>query len=57
MNYLLPPRELNLLKLYSWPETCTSLPCDFRRKLSTEVFTAIKNILSDEGYEFKGGTS
>lgn len=56
MNYLLPPRELEFLKLYSWPERCTSLPCDFRRKLSTEVFTAIKNILSDEGYEFKGGT-
>lgn len=56
MNYLLPPRELEFLKLYSWPETCTSLPCNFRRKFSTEVFTAIMNILSDEGYEFKGGT-
>lgn len=56
MNYLLPPRELEFLKLYSWPEICTSLPCNFRRKLSTEVFTAIKSILSDEGYEFKGGT-
>lgn len=55
MNYLLPPRELEFLKLYSWPETCTSLPCNFRRKLSTEVFAAIKNILSDEGYAFKGG--
>lgn len=56
MNYLLPPRELEFLKLYSWPEKCTSLPCNFRRKLSTEVFAAIKNILSGEGYEFKGGT-
>ena len=55
MNYLLPPRELEFLKLYSWPEICTSLPCNFRRKLSIEVFTAIKNVLSDEGYEFKGG--
>lgn len=53
INYLLPPRELDFLKLYSWPEVCTSLPCNFRRKLSTEVFTAIKDILSDEGYEFK----
>ena len=57
MNYLLPPRELEFLKLYSWPETCTSLPCDFRRKLSTEVFTAIKEVLSDEGYTFKGEAS
>ena len=55
LNYLLPPCELEFLKLYSWPEICTSLPCNFRRKLSVEVFTAIKNILSDEGYEFKGG--
>ena len=55
MNYLLPPRELEFLKLYSWPEICISLPCNFRRKLSIEVFTAIKNVLSDEGYEFKGG--
>lgn len=56
MDYLLPPRELAFLKLYSWPETCTSLPCNFKRKLSTEVFTAIKSILSDEGYLFIGGT-
>lgn len=55
MNYLLPPHELEFLKLYSWPEICTSLPCNFRRKLTTEIFIAIKNILSDEGYEFKGG--
>lgn len=55
MNYLLPPRELEFLKYYSWPETCTSLPCNFRRKLPVEVFEAIKNILSEEGYEFKGG--
>ena len=54
INYLLPPRELEFLKCYSWPEICTSLPCNFRRKLSVEVFAAIKSILSDEGYEFKG---
>lgn len=56
MNYLLPPPELEFLKLYSWPEISTSLPYNFRRKLSTEVFEAVKNVLSDEGYEFKGGT-
>lgn len=55
MNYLLPPRELEFLKYYSWPEMCKSLPCNFRRKLPVEVFEAIKNILSNEGYEFKGG--
>ena len=56
MNYLLPPHELAFLKLYSWPEVCSSLPCDFRRKLSTEVFAAIKDVLSDEGYELKERT-
>ena len=54
MNYLLPPHELEFLKLYSWPEVFKSLPCNFKRKLSTEVFVAIKMVLSDEGYEFKG---
>lgn len=56
MHYLLPPQELAFLKLYSWPEAYTSLPCNFKRKLSTEVFTAIKDVLSDEGYTFQGGT-
>lgn len=55
INYLLPPHELGFLKLYSWPEKCISLPSDFRRKLSTDVFIAIKNVLSAEGYIFKGG--
>ncbi len=57
MNYLLPPRELEFLKLYSWPEVCKSLPCNFRRTLSKEAFNAIKSILSGEGYEFKEGCS
>ncbi len=55
MNYLLPPPELEFLKLYSWPEICTSLPCNFRRKLSKEVFISIMDVLSDEGYVFKEG--
>jgi hypothetical protein len=53
MNYLLPPRELMFLKLYSWPEICTTLPYNFKRKLSTEVFGAIKNLLLDGGFELK----
>lgn len=55
INYLLPPRELAFLKLYSWPEICTTLPYNFKRKLSTEVFRAIKNLLIDEGFELKEG--
>lgn len=56
LHYLLPPQELAFLKLYSWPEVCTSFPSNFRRKLSTEVFTAIQDVLSDMGYTFQGGT-
>ena len=55
LGYLLPPRELAFLKYYSWPERCSSLPCDFKRKLSTEVFTAIKSLLSQAGYSFQEG--
>ena len=54
-NYLLPPRELAFLRLYSWPEICTSLPNNFQRKMSKQVFVAIKEIFQNEGYEFKGG--
>ena len=54
MNYLLPPRELELLKLYSWPEVCTSLPSNFKRKLPADVFKAIMMVLMDEGYTFEG---
>lgn len=53
LGYLLPPHELAFLKLYSWPESYTKLPCDFNRILSLEVFTAIKAILTSEGYIFK----
>lgn len=59
LGYLLPPRELAFLKLYSWPETCATLRDkdsnnnNFRRILSLDVFTAIKHILFAEGYQFK----
>ena len=55
MKYLLPPQELVFLKLYSWPEGRVSFPCDFNRKISTEIFTVVIKILSGEGYEFKEG--
>lgn len=53
MGYLLPPRELGFLKLFSWPDKCSRLPCDFKRQISSEVFHAIKDVLSEEGYEFR----
>lgn len=53
LNYLLPPKELEFLKLYSWPSTYSSLPCNFKRKCSSTIFRAIKNILTEEGYLIK----
>lgn len=53
LNYLLPPRELAFLKLYSWPERCTALPCDFKRNCTLTVFHALQEVLVEEGYIFK----
>lgn len=52
LQYLLPPKELNFLKLYSWPDPCNSIPSDFRRKISTKVFGTIKKVLQEEGFVF-----
>ena len=51
-NYLLPPRELNWIKLFTWPENCNTFPNDFYRKCSFEVFNAFVKTLSEKGYSF-----
>lgn len=48
INYLFPPAELNLVKLYSWPTSC-----DFDRIFVLPVFFAIKDVLESIGYRFK----
>lgn len=53
-NYLFPPRELAFLRLYSWPEECAAFS-QFKRKLSLEVFVAMKQLLSERGYTFSQG--
>lgn len=55
LNYLLPPAELNLLKLYSWPNSYLNLPHNFNRSFSTSVFFALKAILEPLGYQFTEG--
>lgn len=52
IHYLLPPAELNLIKLYSWPESCVDIPDDFDRIFDYQVFLAIKSILEPIGYTF-----
>lgn len=51
-EYLPPPAELNFVKLYSWPESMYSQPCNFRRVCSQRVFRVIQSLLSQQGYEF-----
>lgn len=53
LGYLLPPAELNLIKLYSWPTTYIDLPHDFRRVMSLAVFEDLKEVLETIGYQFK----
>lgn len=53
LDYLLPPRELNFLKLYSWPVEFEMGKMDFRRSCTSIVFQAIKEILVSQGYCFK----
>lgn len=52
IHYLLPPKELNLIKLYSWPESFVDLPDDFFRIFDIQVFFAVKSILEPIGYTF-----
>lgn len=53
IKYLLPPRELSLLKLYSWPRSFGKLPSDFSRECAKKVFPALKELLETIGYKFK----
>ena len=52
-QYLPPPAELYLWKLYSWPVRYKDFPCEFRRVCVTSVFEAIKETMMIQGYLFK----
>lgn len=53
INYLFPPAELNLIRLYSWPESYVDLPHNFNRVFEVSVFYAIKDVFESIGYQFK----
>lgn len=55
IQYLYPPRELNMMKLYSWPVRYNFFPNDFERIFSSNVFSSIKEIMEELGYEFMEG--
>lgn len=50
INYLLPPREQFLLKLYSWPQSFRRMPSDFNRVADKRVFCGIAETLREIGY-------
>jgi len=53
-GYLISPSELNMLKLYSWPDMNRPFSSgDFYRVCNREIFMAIKPVLAKIGYTFK----
>lgn len=53
VGYWMPPREMNLVKLYSWPASFYSPASPFRRVMDKTVFLAIKTILERIGFSFE----
>ena len=52
-NYLLPPKELSFLSLYSWPVTFFTGKQLFRRVMAAECFPDFKQLLEEKGFTFK----
>lgn len=51
LGYLLPPAELNFVKLYSWPYSYNEIKSSvYRRFMTKKVFSSIKNVLETEGF-------
>ena len=53
LGYRMPPREMNLIKLYSWPSSFYTPASPFRRVMDHAVFTAIKAVLEKTGFSFE----
>lgn len=52
-QYLLPPAELRMLRLYSWPFVFDDIKQSFKRIMTFECFMEMKEQLHTKGYEFK----
>ncbi len=52
LGYLLPPLEMSLFKVYSWPVNFLKLPSNFVRVMDKEIFKAVKATLEELGYQF-----
>lgn len=51
-KYLLPPSELEFLKVYSWPAFLEGAS-DFRADMDTRVFNMLRGTFEKIGYQFK----
>ena len=55
LKYLLPPAEMNFLKLYSWPRYMNNVSkSKFHRTTNPVLFRIIKSHLKNLGYKFMG---
>ena len=52
VGYLFPTTELNLMKLYSWPQSFYNPASPFKRVFERTVFFAVKETLERHGYCF-----
>ena len=52
LGYLYPPKIQNFFKLYSWPESMTHFPSDFRRVMTKEIFNIFRMNIEPLGYGF-----
>lgn len=52
IDYLYPPEEMNVIRLYSWPNTYINYPHNFNRVMTTSVFYDIRHVLEMSGYQF-----
>ena len=56
LQYLLPPRELNWFRLYSWPESFKMNKygmSTFKRIMTEDVFDVFQKVLTELGYSFQ----
>ena len=52
MHDFYPPEEMNVIRLYSWPNTYINYPHNFNRVMTTNVFYDIRHVLEMLGYQF-----
>lgn len=53
LGYILPPEEMNLFRLYSWPDKYSDFAMSMNRIMQSDVFNVFKEILTYRGYEFE----